>query len=264
MPPSVQRAVPKNEPFHKALEEYVQKLDPIDKAQFLQSHTTSDDVLQTIKSLNEEHRAKSSSRKIISRFSNTIKALEGFFNIIDAAVSASPVAGIVWGSLKIVFQLTHSFTNFFEAVVDVLETLAVELPFYHDYATTLYSQSESMQRALAAVYNDVFSIFTAVRKVFKNKHGDDRKAISVMFQPFRSNLDEIITRLTTRQEVVEREAQHAERLAHQEERDTAAEERQKQETERERQDHERFEAHRERETNKKRSEESQCSSRVLP
>ncbi|KAJ7253580.1 hypothetical protein C8J57DRAFT_1519310 [Mycena rebaudengoi] len=220
------RAVPpKTGIFQESLDRYMAQLDPSD-ALWLQSieQTSWETVIVDLDALNQSHKESSTTRKFLSRIKSFVNSLQPFFSSVDILVSANQqIAGIVWGTLKLIIQMTHNFTNYFSVLSDTLETISVELPFLQDYVDILYPDSPTIQKAVGVVCEDVLSVFLAVHRVFVNQKGHLRSSFSINLQPFRQNLNDITSHLEKHRKIVQSHVEHAERLLSKQDRDKAAE-----------------------------------------
>ncbi|KAJ7450581.1 hypothetical protein FB451DRAFT_1285563, partial [Mycena latifolia] len=133
--------------FSRTLHQFVQGLDPSDAAWLTSITQTSwEPVVMELEALNKGHKDSSTTRKLLSRVRCFVDALRPFFGCIDMMVSNLQIAGLVWGALKLVIEITHKFTEYFSVISDTLETISVELPIFQDYVENLYPESSAVQK----------------------------------------------------------------------------------------------------------------------
>jgi hypothetical protein len=106
------RAVPpKTGIFQESVDRYIAQLDPSD-ALWLQSikQTSWESVIMDLDALNQSHKESSTTRKFLSRIKSFVNSLQPFFSSVDILVSANQqIAGIVWGTLKLIIQVSFSY-----------------------------------------------------------------------------------------------------------------------------------------------------------
>ncbi|KAJ7017532.1 hypothetical protein C8F04DRAFT_979127 [Mycena alexandri] len=126
----------------------MRNLDPVDVDWLHRITVTSwEAVVAHLEALNRNHRNGSGTRKLLSRVRCFVDALRPFFGCIDMFVSSNgSIMGIIWGSLRVVIEITHKFTEYFSIISDTLETISVELPIFQDYVEKLYTESHIVQK----------------------------------------------------------------------------------------------------------------------
>ncbi|KAI0059375.1 hypothetical protein BV25DRAFT_1890024, partial [Artomyces pyxidatus] len=218
VPLNHQPNVRSNPLFDRALRKHLESLQPEDRAAF--SHATPEDVLEEAELCNKRHQTQSKVRRFALRFSNVVHPLQTFFCAVDSGVSSNPeIGGIVWGALRFVLQVVQNFSSYFERMVEVLEQITRDLPFYQDYAVELYRDSPRVQQALADVYNDILVTCITVRQIYL-KGDKPRAGFRVALQalnPWDKKFEEVTAALQARRTILEAETKYADRVhAHEE------------------------------------------------
>jgi hypothetical protein len=94
--------------FQAALEKYVERHDPKDIKLFQQS--TLEDVVQAIARVEQQHAAKSWSRRIGVCLMPLLTFVEQYSKAVDVFVQVSSAglspAGLIWGLLRIVLEVS--------------------------------------------------------------------------------------------------------------------------------------------------------------
>jgi hypothetical protein len=96
-----------------------------------------------------------------------VEDLQKYAPALDTFVSSNPmVAGLVWGSIKLVLQSVVQFLNPFEKIFDTFRDIANTLPrieIYQQYAATL----PSIKAALSNFHISLVKFFAAALRFLK-------------------------------------------------------------------------------------------------
>ncbi|KAF7342989.1 Ankyrin [Mycena venus] len=207
--------------FRDSLERYMQNLDPADADWLGQITQTSwEPVVSQLEALSRSNKDSSITRRLLSRIRCFTDSLRPFFGCIDVIVnSCGQIVGVVWGALKVVIEITHKFTEYFSIISDTLETISVELPIFQDYVEKLYTESNTVQKAVVVVFEDILSVFLLVRKNFINTKGQPRSLFGISAKVFRQDMEVFTAHLEKHRKNVQVHVDHAERMANKEERE---------------------------------------------
>ncbi|XXG95139.1 hypothetical protein Hte_001399 [Hypoxylon texense] len=157
----------------------------------------------------------------MQRISSLASCLRPYFQVIDIFVSSHPeFAALVWGALRLVFQLAGNFGTFFDKLTQLFGRLVESFPQYdmilticnnlehnqwadNDESTSLNkfrkAHRKKIQCNVEAVYHDLFQIIHAVIRVFTKSDGRLKKTPVVIRQliwkPFDLRFGDLIKRI---------------------------------------------------------------------
>ncbi|KAJ7049980.1 hypothetical protein C8F01DRAFT_1348770 [Mycena amicta] len=205
----------KSSALEDSLARFMDTLSAAESAWLLSGAGTSwQTVIAELEALNQKHLESSKLRKLLTRVRRFADALNPFLKAVEPVLSSTgPAVGAIWGALKLVIELTHTFTEHFVLISDTLETIAIELPIFQDYAVYLYPKSEAVQKAITVVLEDIISVFLTIHSAFVDTKGQKRSPIFVSLKAFDNQMNTITAQLEKHRLHVEKQVQHAERLA---------------------------------------------------
>ncbi|KAH0542496.1 hypothetical protein FGG08_003092 [Glutinoglossum americanum] len=114
------------------------------------------------------------------KISSLADTLTPFFEIVGIFVQTNPkYAGLVWGAMRLVFQLGSNYISFLEKLSDMFEKMSVTLPVYEEYIRTLKARalsrgqpvSRRLLKALAYVYSDIIQFCQYACNLFTKRKG---------------------------------------------------------------------------------------------
>ncbi|KAJ7748426.1 hypothetical protein B0H16DRAFT_907168 [Mycena metata] len=219
--------LPASSVFDETLQRFMRNLDPVD-VDWLGRITASswEPLIVYLEALNRNHRNSSGARKLLSRVRCFVDTLRPFLGCVDMVVSSNgSIVGIIWGSLRVLIEITHKFTEYFSIISDTLETISVELPIFQDYVEKLYTESHTVQKAVAIVFEDILTVFLSIRNTFIDSQGHPRSSLCISLKAFRQDMEKIIMHLEKHRKIVEVHVEHAERMANKEEREESVQSR---------------------------------------
>lgn len=210
-----------NELFSRVRDDFLSKLSDSDRSLYSPC-TTSEDLIRAIEKLDILRRRHPKSSRWMQRISNLAKCLQPYFEVIGLVVSSHPeFSAIVWGALRLVFQLAGNFSTFFDKLTELFERLVHSFPQY-DMIITLCDKAKNNEWAdgdegktsidkfikdlgqkirynIETVYRDLFQIIHTVIRVFTKSTGRLKKTPVVMSQliwkPFDLRFGDLIKRI---------------------------------------------------------------------
>ncbi|KAK7063334.1 ankyrin [Favolaschia claudopus] len=194
-------------------------------AQWLEQIASSswEPVIAELEALNKTHKDSNATRKLLSRVRCFTDALQPFLKSFDTIMtSGGEITGLIWGALRLIIEITHKFTDYFSIISDTLETISVELPIFRDYVDKLYPESNTVEKAVAIIVEDIFTVFLLIRKVFLNDNGRSRSLFSITVKVLSQDMQKVTTHLEKHRKNLQVHVDHAERMANREERDKSA------------------------------------------
>lgn len=189
--------------FRKSLTEEEQK--------DFQEFSTADDMIKSVKELAEKH--PSMTQGPVQRFCQSVlflsSSLKPYFAVINSFVQSDPhVAGLVWGSIQLVFQLCSNYSTFFEKLSEIFSTIAEELQVFETQTLGLVTRAKDriqspsyprLIRTLAYLYTDVIDFCHHLCDLFSTKRTKLRKRAKLLgellWKPFDDRFSEYMDRL---------------------------------------------------------------------
>ncbi|KAF2471412.1 uncharacterized protein BDR25DRAFT_27092 [Lindgomyces ingoldianus] len=159
--------------------------------------------------------------------------MEPFFEIIGIfAQSHADIACIVWGSLRLLFQLGENYVTFLEKICTMLDDMTDVLPAYEEYVGQIQSKyskegvdfAPRLLKALAFVYSDILDFCLGAVRILSPAKGTRSKAKLVWglcWRPFDVRFRAILERFNKHTQALDREMgstsfnvmrQHCERI----------------------------------------------------
>ncbi|KAM3064767.1 hypothetical protein ACMFMF_011762 [Clarireedia jacksonii] len=161
------------------------------------------------------------------------KAMSPFFKITDIFVSSHPDwAAIVWGAIRLVFQLSMNFAGFFERLADMFDELRRELPNYELKIEIIRgripnSKSDSKEndklkvweeinkclfKSMSYVYIDILQFCHDAYRLFSKKRRGIPYKVTVIWdifwKPFDEKFSETLDRLKLHRKTFEDAVEH--------------------------------------------------------
>ncbi|KAK7042771.1 ankyrin [Favolaschia claudopus] len=218
------RSTPPDSVFKASIDQYLQSLNRVE-AQWLEQIASSswEPVIAELEALNKTHKDSNATRKLLSRVRCFTDALQPFLKSFDTIMtSGGEITGLIWGALRLIIEITHKFTDYFSIISDTLETISVELPIFRDYVDKLYPGSNTVEKAVAIIVEDIFTVFLLIRKVFLNDNGRSRSLLSITVKVLSQDMQKVTTHLEKHRKNLQVHVDHAERMANREEREKSA------------------------------------------
>ena len=108
----------------------------------------------------------------LGRVEPILSHINNFAAVIALYSGADPkAAGLVWGSLKVILDLSKSTDNGFNSILDMLDELSLSLPRFRTYEETL-PMNKQLESALVDVYTEMICFYARTIKFFRgNPHG---------------------------------------------------------------------------------------------
>ncbi|KAK0225144.1 hypothetical protein EDD85DRAFT_958882 [Armillaria nabsnona] len=129
--------------------------------------------------------------------SKIIEPLQQFFTAVDQGVSSHPeIGGIVWGCIRFIVETLSGHSRYFNKIVSALQVISRELPYYYQYATLLYRDSDVVQTALADVYGAILGVCQVVHNCFYGPGQIPRSSVCIFVRSLNpwitSKLDVVV------------------------------------------------------------------------
>ncbi|KAM3069555.1 hypothetical protein ACMFMG_005658 [Clarireedia jacksonii] len=163
--------VPKEEPFKRALDEYVNRRGKKSKTpQFIADLQKSpklpnkDDVNDAMKKLEKETTDSKVTRNIRKILRPVIRVLDDYSGVVETMSNADPMpTAIIWGCMKVVISTSQRYLNLYDDIKDQLDELTIQLNILTEYEE-LFGKSQTMQELLQMSYIDVIRFWVRVDK----------------------------------------------------------------------------------------------------
>ncbi|KAL9129619.1 MAG: hypothetical protein Q9217_001975 [Psora testacea] len=137
---------PTREPWSLALHNATKRLDEQDCAQIFLVRGV-EDLVRALAQIQSQKQGKPMPR-LISRIEPFIAVMKSFSEIISVFVSSDPaIAALIWGSIKVLIELTSRSVETLEKLIDVLNDIGAHLPRFELYAQ-LFPGQERLETAL--------------------------------------------------------------------------------------------------------------------
>ncbi|RAH45301.1 uncharacterized protein BO95DRAFT_514793 [Aspergillus brunneoviolaceus CBS 621.78] len=149
--------------------------------------------------------------------------MKPYFSIIETWVSVKPeYLGLVWGTIKLIFQLSTNYLEYAERISEAFEDIGQSLRVYEIYLEKFLQRFEKqpeniprrLQSTMADVYVDVISFFYRVIRLFSKKTRVGLKLSHRLtrrraWKPFDLEFQDVMTRLGNHRTVFEFEVRAA-------------------------------------------------------
>ncbi|OQV09527.1 hypothetical protein CLAIMM_13640 [Cladophialophora immunda] len=207
--------------FGDTCEAFIQELDDKERAEILR-FTSAEDMLQSINQLSETHflhRSRfTACAKRIRRFSDKFGP---YFEVINIFVQTNPeYSGLVWGILRLVFQLGTHYVTFLEKISLTFEQISVQLPIYEHGVKSLKSLKDEHDKrldrrllvSLSWIYSDVMEYcFEAYRLLSRGKSFREKARLiwKLSWQPFDDRFGHVLKRLRWHKDLFNQEVRVA-------------------------------------------------------
>ncbi|CZR63552.1 uncharacterized protein PAC_13449 [Phialocephala subalpina] len=199
--------------FHEARDGFLNSLSETEK-KHVPKCTSAEEFISSISKLDlltKRGRRGVSLLKKLQKFSDS---LSPYFHIIEVFCSAHPeFACLAWGALSLLLQLASNFSNFFEKVCDLLESLNAILPQFRDVYNSLNHMKSDLtprlHEAILQFYTCLFEFFQTLARVFTNKNGTIRRTPATLadlfWRPFDVRFQAVVKRIRICQGIVKSE-----------------------------------------------------------
>ncbi|OAL21718.1 hypothetical protein AYO22_07660 [Fonsecaea multimorphosa] len=155
------------QPLQVSFERFRATLDPDEQEKF--QHTTFQDVISEVESLEKKQAASSHTVKIKSRIQPLLSFLDRYGRALDSLTQAKPIPfSLVWGLVRILLEVASSHSRYLERLIDAVEDITDKVSLYAEYESLLKGDLR-FQAALADVYYDTLVFLHKAKTVFSKR-----------------------------------------------------------------------------------------------
>ena len=207
--------------FKSACEQFRSSLSPAQQTLFAE-YPSAVLMLDSIREQADSHPSqKTTLAKCCKMISSISERLSPFFEVVNLFVSSHPeLAGLAWGSLRLVFVLGTNHAQFLERVCSLLENMSLKLPVYEDFLQFWETHKSDNRppptrlfQAMAYIYSDllqfcfdVCQLLSRKRSSFLKLRGSFLSSLSsAMLNPFHLRYDTLLKRWDQHSKLVELE-----------------------------------------------------------
>ncbi|KAF7510671.1 hypothetical protein GJ744_006037 [Endocarpon pusillum] len=192
-------AASRNQALQKAIEEHISTIPDREKDAFRSAaqKMTDDSVLEQVHSDDQDHRSRSSFRRLSASMSRALNLLSRFTDAIAIGIQANPdISSIIVGAARGLITVAIGFVSFFDKLSEMISRMNDYLEPLTAYAKSA-GTSKLVQDCLVKVYIDFLTLFRSARHVFVDDHGNTRKWLSwrefwrVQWVPFEEEFGKI-------------------------------------------------------------------------
>jgi len=126
--------------------------------------TTLDDVRSVIARIQADQGSQKSMLNL-NRLQSFLEAMDQFSNVIEVFLNTSQFVGFVWGPMKLLLQVTSTWADSFDTILDAYQQIGEQIPMLQQYQT-LFDHSPHMQRLLEMIYEDILEFHRRALRVF--------------------------------------------------------------------------------------------------
>lgn len=180
--------------------------------------SSMDDMLRSIEAQYETHFLHQSRFKVCAKHIRSFgDKFAPFFDVINIFVQTNPqYSGLVWGSLRLIYQLGSSYITFLEKLCGFFRKIADELPAYTVAIEALGSLKDRDGRqldhrlliSLSWIYKDVVEFCYDAYRLLSNKkgfRGKSRVIWQISWRPFDDRFGHLLQRLRWHSELFRQE-----------------------------------------------------------
>ncbi|ERF68561.1 hypothetical protein EPUS_04659 [Endocarpon pusillum Z07020] len=192
-------AASRNQALQQAIEEHISTIPDREKDAFRSAaqKMTDDSILEQVHSDDQDHRSRSSFRRLSESISRTLNLLSRFTDAIVIGVQANPdISSIIVGAARGLISVAIGFVSFFDKLSEMISRMNDYLEPLTAYAKSA-GDSKLVQNCLVKVYIDFLTLFRSARHIFVDDHGNTRKWLSwrefwrVQWVPFEEEFGKI-------------------------------------------------------------------------
>jgi hypothetical protein len=190
--------VPPTKELEEALSNFEASLSEERRKQFqlLKANSDSRDTNAAQILLADVKKDKNSSKRsrALLRIQGFLEAVQEFSAIVDSIAGINPIAGAVWGGVKLFIVYAIKFTHFTDDLMTCLNQVQSVCPRFKAYGA-MYQNSQELRRAICDYYGVVFRFIT--KAISELDQSGLSAAWSYIKSPLKSALSDFKSDLTT-------------------------------------------------------------------
>lgn len=205
-PSEYEHAGPK-EVFEKVFSSFYNSLPNSERKEF-DGFPDSQTMLESIRQICQSNPVHSSRlTRFAQKLQNFAVKLNPYFEVVNIFVQTNPLyAGLVWGTIRLVFQVGFHYVSFIEKLGNMLDKILMSLPAVESYVSVLKTRADKGRRplsprltkALACVYADLIQFCQDLCKIFSLNRGLRFRAIIIKdlcWRPFDERFGDFLKNL---------------------------------------------------------------------
>ncbi|KAF8454825.1 hypothetical protein BDZ91DRAFT_852907 [Kalaharituber pfeilii] len=149
--------------FHDALSAFRTELTAAQAQDF--ANTTLKSLESCISAI-QTKQVKGRNMRNINRIRPFVDAMTQYGKVIEVFLNMSDFVAFVWGPMKFLLQMSSTYINCFDVILDEYEHLGECLPQFQQYYC-LFQESSYMRKVLGLVYQDILEFHTRALKVLQ-------------------------------------------------------------------------------------------------
>ncbi|KAH8690547.1 hypothetical protein BGW36DRAFT_411385 [Talaromyces proteolyticus] len=186
--------------FRQALDKFRSSLTAAEDQDF--QLTTADDLRDAIAKLQNKQMSERKMRNF-NRLRDFVERMEQFGTVVEVFLNASMFVAYIWGPIKFLLLIASSYTAAFDALLEMYEDMAVNLPMLKQYQT-LFQDNPHMRTILHMVYGDILKFHKKALKFFKQKVW--RQIFQATWKNLRTKFSRIIENFQSHKLLLESQA----------------------------------------------------------
>jgi len=156
------------DPFADAVEKllikFKNRLNPTELQKF--KGTTLQDVKKTLVDIEKRQETQRELRNL-TRIRGFLEAMEQFGRVVEVFTNSSNMVCFVWGPLKFLLQISSTWANSLDRMLDAYEQIGEALPLLQQYES-LFVQHSEMRKILVLIYGDILEFHMRAIRFFEH------------------------------------------------------------------------------------------------
>lgn len=154
------------DPFRAALDELLVRFKNRLTARELQRFkgTTLKDVETALRDIQNRLDTQRELRNL-TRIRGFLDAMDQFGKVIEVFTNSSNMVAFVWGPLKFLLQMSSTWANSLDRILDAYEQIGEALPLLQQYES-MFKQYPEMQKVLVLIYKDILEFHMPAIRFF--------------------------------------------------------------------------------------------------
>ncbi|KAH7270955.1 hypothetical protein B0J15DRAFT_417086 [Fusarium solani] len=164
-------------------------------------------------------------KSVASRLASFLQTIEQFTPIVDTYIQSNPeIAALVWGSVRLTFQLLANFTSYFQSFVELLSGFGTLCSRFAEYQV-IFKDSPRLKTSICAFHSSVVNCCEKI--VLVTRRPMKSQAWMAITQSFQSEIRGYVDDIKLNAEIVRDDIQLAKAQSDSEEHQLQAKARQK-------------------------------------
>lgn len=103
----------------------------------------------------------------LTRIRGFLDAMDQYGKVIEVFTNSSSMVAFVWGPLKFLLQMSSTWANSLDRILDAYEQIGEALPLLQQYES-LFKQYPEMRRVLVLIYKDIVEFHVPAIRFFQH------------------------------------------------------------------------------------------------